>query len=247
MPAKTSGVEKTNIDAIRSARKTRVEVRRCSSGSRGCRGRSRPGPPATAPQPSRRSPRVTAQIPQRGRDDADEDRPDDRARLDRRDREEAGDDAEEHADASDVSGRGDRRAQPTPRPVDACRRRARRAAGAELPARAPDVEDEHVGADEEHDQPLDHVGEVAGELRVDHARLQAVRRPEEQRAEEQRARGRRRPRCCGRAARPRSRGSRPPTPGCRRRRSGRGSRACRARPRGRRTRPRSPSRGSGSS
>ena len=53
----------------------------------------------------------------------------------------------------------------------------------------PDVEDEHVGADEEHDQPLDDVGEVAGELGLDHARLQAVRRAEEERAEEERARG----------------------------------------------------------
>ena len=108
------------------------------------------------------------------------------------------------------------------------------------------VEDEHVGADEEHDEALDHVGQVAGELRVDRARLQAVRRPEEQRAEEQRgeadADG-------GVAAEQRDRDPEEADrrrPGCRRRRSGRGSRACRARRRGRRTRRRSPSRGSGS-
>ena len=58
---------------------------------------------------------------------------------------------------------------------------------AQLPPRIPDIENEHVGADEEHDQPLDHVREVAGERGLDHIRLQAVRRSEEERAEEERA------------------------------------------------------------
>src|SRR4051812_7556586 len=52
------------------------------------------------------------------------------------------------------------------------------------PPRVPHVEDEHVGADEEHDQPLDHVGEVAGEVGRDHVRREAVRRSEEKCPEE---------------------------------------------------------------
>src|SRR2546422_10927084 len=52
--------------------------------------------------------------------------------------------------------------------------------------RVPDVEDEHVGADEEHDQPLDHVGEVAREVGRDYVRREAVRRAIQERAEEER-------------------------------------------------------------
>ncbi len=62
MPAKTSGVENTNIDAIRSARKTvsRLPVlERVARTPRPIPSR----PDATAPHPSRRSPRVIAQSP----------------------------------------------------------------------------------------------------------------------------------------------------------------------------------------
>ena len=51
----------------------------------------------------------------------------------------------------------------------------------------PDVEDEHVGADEEQDERLDHQRQVAGELRREDRRVEAARRGAvDERAEEQR-------------------------------------------------------------
>ena len=127
-------------------------------------------PATTAPQPSRARPRVTVQMPEHGGDDADDDRPRDRPRLDRRDGEERGEDAEHDARRSRstagsrsraLSGLSSRCAQ-----VAHAAASVARALGArpQLPARVPDVEDEDVGADEEHDQALDDVREVAGEL-----------------------------------------------------------------------------------
>src|SRR2546429_357728 len=56
------------------------------------------------------------------------------------------------------------------------------------PRRFPDIEEEYVGADEEHDEPLDDVREVARQLRLDDsARVEPVGSPEEKPAEEQRA------------------------------------------------------------
>src|SRR5215210_2016226 len=55
----------------------------------------------------------------------------------------------------------------------------------ELPAHAPEIEDQHVRADEEDNETLDHLGQVSGEARVDRPRLEAVRRPVEQPAEEE--------------------------------------------------------------
>src|SRR5205809_772537 len=54
------------------------------------------------------------------------------------------------------------------------------------PPRVPDRKDQDVCADEEHDQALDDVGQVARELRVDLPRLKAVRRAEEKGAEQER-------------------------------------------------------------
>ena len=58
------------------------------------------------------------------------------------------------------------RAQPHPRRAAvpaSCGRLSGRAALAAARLRRPDVEDQHVGADEEHDQALDQVREVARE------------------------------------------------------------------------------------
>src|SRR5262245_18645889 len=55
----------------------------------------------------------------------------------------------------------------------------------ELPPRVPHGQDQHVCPDEEHDEPLDHLGQMAREARVDRARLQAVRRAVEQGAEQE--------------------------------------------------------------
>src|SRR5438034_8132471 len=76
-----------------------------------------------------------------------------------------------------------------------CSRRQLRCRGRRLPPpakqpprRVPDIEDEYVGADEEHDESLDDVREVARQLRLDDgARVEPVRSPEEKPAEEQRA------------------------------------------------------------
>src|SRR5215218_9565731 len=92
-----------------------------------------------------------------------------------------------------VGRSGDDRLEPssqTRRVACSCGRlrgRGRRLAPAplQLPPRAPHREDQHVGPDEEHDEPLDHLRQMPGEARVDRARLQAVRRAAEQGAEEE--------------------------------------------------------------
>src|SRR5690349_20699045 len=75
-----------------------------------------------------------------------------------------------------------------------CSRRQLRGRGRRLrppaqqpPRRVPDIEDEHVSADEEHDESLDDVGEVARQLWLDDgARIEPMGGPEEKTAEEQR-------------------------------------------------------------
>ena len=128
--------------------------------------------------------------PEHRRDDADGDRPGDRASLDRRNGQERREDAEQDA--------GDSRSPPDPRrralsgfraaaPTRSCRPPPPFRLPLELPARVPDVQDQHVGPDEEHDQALDDEREIAGQLGLDHVRAEAVRRAVEQPAEEQRA------------------------------------------------------------
>ena len=124
--------------------------------------------------------------PEYRRRDPDEHGIERRARRDRRQRDEAREDAED--DAGDACGLRLAQALPHRIPVEPLRERvhARAPPHPQAPPAVPDVEDQDVGADEQHDQPLDHVREVAGELRLDHVRLQAVRRAEQERAEEQR-------------------------------------------------------------
>src|SRR5581483_7909425 len=55
----------------------------------------------------------------------------------------------------------------------------------ELPPRVPDVEDQDVGADEQHDQSLDHRRQVAGEARIEDVRVQTARRAVQEAAEEE--------------------------------------------------------------
>ena len=69
---------------------------------------------------------------------------------------------------------------------------------------------EQRGRHEQHDQALDDERQVGRQLRVEDRRVEVAHgRAVEQRAEQQRAPGPCRTRCCGRAARPRSRSSRP--------------------------------------
>ena len=127
-------------------------------------------PAATAPQPSRRSPRSVAAEPERRR-----------RRSRRAPARAASAPDRRHARRGTRRRRARSRRCPTsaaPRSAVPDRLSSRSThvahacapAQAELPARVPDVEDEDVGADEEHDQALDHVREVAGELGLDHVR-----------------------------------------------------------------------------
>ena len=82
---------------------------------------------------------------------------------------------------------------------------ARQARPRHAPA-VPEVEDQDVGPDEQQHQRLDHLGEVAGEARVEDVRVEAARRGAvEERAEQQRGERRRRWPCCARAGRRRCR------------------------------------------
>ncbi len=106
IPANTSGVEKTSIEAIRSGRKTvfRFATDDCIA--------SAPSPApstpeATAPQPSLCWPRVIAQMPSATATTADDQRPDERARLNRRQREDAGEHAEQDPALADRPGSAD--------------------------------------------------------------------------------------------------------------------------------------------
>ena len=146
---------------------------------------------AAAPQPTRPLPRVIeviaaarARIPRhRG--------PAESARVDRWQRQPARDQAEsdpEHADRM-------RRRQTADR-ARRCRERAHELgsgwaaavvlAAAELLPRVPGVEDQEIGPDEEHDEPLDDEGQVARELRLEDLRVEvALRSAREQGAEEE--------------------------------------------------------------
>ena len=187
----TSGVANPNVWAISVASKT---VSRFPVPERVARmPRPIPSRPATtAPQPSRRRPRVAVQIPRTTATMPTAIGQVERARLDRRDREEGGEHAEaERRRSRSWPGRaavadGVLEARPQARHAAAsvgerAQLRRRRAAL----ARVPDVEDQEVGADEEHDEPQDDVRQVPGELGLDHVRAEAVRRPVEQAAEEQ--------------------------------------------------------------
>ena len=130
----------------------------------------------------------------RDAEDPEQDRPDGRARG-----RPAGARGRTRAAPSSDPGHADG-ASPARQPVERCpartdagARRSRRCLGgrgrasARASADVPDGEDQHVGADEEHDRRLDHQRQVAGELGREDLGVEAARRrPVEERAEQER-------------------------------------------------------------
>ena len=167
---KTSGVAKPSVCAISVASKTESRFAVLERVARMPRPIPRT-PAATAPQPSRRRPRVTVQIPSAAATMPTRIGQRDRPRLDRRDGEERRERTEQDPERAGRAGSRSRALSGFSRRADhvfmtplAVPAALAGGAAPHLLAGVPDVEDQDVGADEEDDQALDDVGEVARQL-----------------------------------------------------------------------------------